>query len=135
MNPTLKNILAVVTGIFAGGAVNMGIIMLSPSIIPPPEGVDLTTMAGLQEGMALFTPKNFIMPFLAHAIGSLVGAFIAARMGARNHLLLALVVGVFFLIGGVSNVLMLPSPMWFNLLDLGVAYIPMAWLGFKLSGR
>lgn len=35
MNPILRNILAVVAGIIAGSAVNMGIIMLSSSIIPP----------------------------------------------------------------------------------------------------
>lgn len=46
---------------------------------------------------------------------------------------MALIVGVLFLIGGVSMVAMLPSPMWFNALDLIVAYIPMAFLGGKLA--
>lgn len=32
-------------------------------------------------------------------------------------------------------VLMLPSPMWFDILDLGVAHLPMSWLGWKLAGR
>ncbi len=32
-------------------------------------------------------------------------------------------------------VLQLPSPMWFNALDLIVAYIPMAYLGGKLVNR
>jgi len=36
MNPIIKNILAVLAGVVLGSAVNMGIIMISGSIIPPP---------------------------------------------------------------------------------------------------
>jgi hypothetical protein len=45
----------------------------------------------------------------------------------------ALAIGVFFLIGGIVNVFMLPSPVWFTILDLAVAYIPMAWLGSMMA--
>lgn len=47
MNPTLRNILAIIAGIAAGSVVNMGIVMISGSVIPPPEGVDATTYEGL----------------------------------------------------------------------------------------
>jgi hypothetical protein len=129
MNPTLKNILAVIAGLIVGSAVNMGIIMMSGSVIPPPPGADLSTMEGLKTSMPLFEPKHFIMPFLAHALGTLVGAFLAAKIASSFKMRCALIVGVLFLIGGISNVFMLPSPMWFNVLDLVVAYIPMAYLG------
>ena len=36
---------------------------------------------------------------------------------------------------GITNVMMLPAPMWFNVVDLVFAYIPAAWLGQKLAGR
>jgi hypothetical protein len=45
----------------------------------------------------------------------------------------ALAIGFFFLIGGIMNVFMLPSPLWFTILDLAGAYIPMAWLGGLLA--
>ena len=44
MNPILRNILAVIAGILIGGAVNMGIILISGKIIAPPAGADVTTM-------------------------------------------------------------------------------------------
>ena len=34
---------------------------------------------------------------------------------------------------GIMMVMMLPSPMWFTLVDLGLAYIPMAYLAGKLA--
>ncbi len=113
MNPTLRNILAVITGLLVGGIVNMGIISISGSLIPPPEGADVTTSDGLKASMHLFQPKHFIMPFLAHALGTFVGALIAALLGATRKMQLAIVVGVFFLIGGIAAVYMLPSPLWF----------------------
>jgi len=84
----------------------------------------------------LFEPKPFIFPFLAHALGTFVGAFVAARLAANNKMRLAIGIGFLFLVGGITNALMLPAPAWFIILDLLIAYIPMAWLGGKLgSGR
>ncbi|MEH6770700.1 hypothetical protein [Maribacter arcticus] len=135
MNPTLKNVLAVVAGLIIGSIVNMGIIMISGSIIPPPEGGDITTIEGLKATMHLFEPKHFIFPFLAHALGTLVGAFLATKIAATRKQLMALLIGVFFLIGGTINISMLDGPMWFNALDLILAYIPMAYLGWMLAKK
>ena len=128
MNPILKNILAVLTGIIIGSAVNMGIIMISSSIIPPPGGADVTTMEGLKASMHLFQPKHFIMPFLAHALGTFAGAILTALIAANHKMIFAMIIGVFFLAGGIMNILMLPSPTWFTVLDLVGAYIPMGYL-------
>ena len=132
MNPILKNILAVVAGILLGGAVNMGIIMISGSIIPPPEGADVTTTEGLKASMHLFQPKHFIFPFLAHALGTFAGALLTAFIAANHKMKFAFGIGVFFLAGGIANILMLPSPLWFTVLDLAAAYIPMSYLAAKL---
>jgi hypothetical protein len=134
MNPALKNILAVVAGIVVGSIVNMGLILVSGSVIPPPEGADVTTMEGLKESMHLFEARHFIFPFLAHALGTLAGAFVAAKLAASHQQYFALGIGAFFLLGGIVNVIGLPAPMWFELLDILAAYIPMGWLGWKLAG-
>lgn len=131
VNPVLRNILAVVAGAVIGSIVNMGLIVIGGKLIPPPAGVDVTSMEGLRAGIHLFQPKNFVFPFLAHALGTLAGAWLAARLAASRKMLMALIVGVLFLIGGIINVVSLSAPMWFNVLDLVVAYIPMAWIGGK----
>ena len=135
MNPKVKNILAVIVGLVVGSIVNMGIVMISGSIIPPPEGGDITTMEGLKATMHLFEPKNFIFPFLAHALGTLVGAFVAAKIAATCKMTMALLIGLFFFIGGSINIYLLGGPLWFSALDLIVAYIPMGYLGWKLAGK
>lgn len=125
--------MAVVAGILIGSVVNMFIINISGSVIPPPEGADLTTSEGLIASMHLFQPKHFIMPFLAHALGTLVGAFIAALIAVNHKMKFALGLGVFFLLGGIAAVFMLPSPLWFNVVDLVLAYIPMGYLGGRIA--
>jgi len=128
-------ILAVTLGLVLGSLVNMGIILMSSSLIPPPEGADVTTMEGLQASIHLFEPKHFLMPFLAHALGTFFGAFVAAFIAKTKKMIMAMIVGVFFLIGGVTNAFMIPSPIWFLALDLLGAYLPTAYLGEKLGNR
>ena len=135
MNKIVRNVLAVITGIILGSAVNMGIIMLQGYFIALPEGVDVTNTESLQSSMHLFGPKHFIFPFLAHAIGTLVGAYLSARIAANHKMKFALGIGIFFLIGGISMVFMMPAPVWFVVLDLSVAYIPTGWLGGRLATK
>lgn len=135
MNPTVRNILGVLVGVIAGGALNMGIIMISGSIIPPPEGVDMTTAEGLVAGMSLLEPKHFLMPFLAHALGTLLGAFIAAKISTKHPMRFALGVGAWNLFGGIMAATMIPAPLWFILVDLIGAYLPMAFMAGKLASK
>jgi len=135
MHPIIRNILAVIAGAILGSIVNMGIIMISGSVIPPPEGVDITTMDGLRESMHLMQPKHFFMPFLAHAIGTFAGALLAGLIAVNHKMYFAMGIGAFFLIGGITNVFLLPSPTWFTILDLVVAYIPMAYIAGKFVAK
>lgn len=130
-----KNILAVFAGVVVGSLVNILLVNVGPSVVPLPEGADISTMESLRDSMKLFTPVNFIFPFLAHALGTLVGAFVAARFAASHHMKFAMAIGVFFLMGGIAAVSMLGGPLWFNLVDLLLAYIPMSFIGATLAGR
>ena len=134
MNPVIRNILAVIAGAIVGSVVNSGLISIGHQVIALPEGADVTTVEGLKAAIHLFEPKHFIFPFLAHALGTLVGALIASKIAVGNKLRTAMIVGVLFLIGGISNCFMLPAPFWFMAVDVLFAYIPMAYLGWKLSG-
>lgn len=137
MPPIIKNVLAVFLGWLGGSAVNMGLINAGYSLYPL-TGVDTSDMAALAEVMPTLDAQHFIFPFLGHALGTLVGAIIAGLIAATDKMKYALIVGVLFLLGGLLVNYMLPGPTWFTVLDLVVAYLPMAWLGgtiaIKLSG-
>jgi hypothetical protein len=136
MHPLLRNVLAVLSGLVVGSVVNMGLIYIGNTLVPAPSGVDVNDPASINLHMADYGPLHFMVPFLAHALGTLAGAWVAARAGASRHLALALIIGVFFLVGGIMAVVMIPAaPLWFKLLDLLVAYLPMAWLGGRMGRK
>ena len=132
MNPTVKNILAVIAGWIGGSAVNMTLIQVGHSVFPI-EGINPEDLEALAEVMPTLDNEYFIFPFLAHALGTLVGAFIAAKVASNRKMTMAMIIGVLFLIGGIIVNTMLPGPTWFTAVDIALAYIPLAWVGGKLA--
>jgi hypothetical protein len=129
----LRNILAIPAGWFIGSIVNIALVNAGPMVFPPPEGADITSMEALKATIHLFEPQHFIFPFLAHALGTLVGAVVAAKLAVKYHARFALAVGVLFFVGGTVAVAMIGGPMWFNILDLVAAYLPMGYLGGRIA--
>jgi hypothetical protein len=135
MSRSVRNVLAVVAGLLVGAGVNMGLIALGPSLIAPPPGVDLSTPEGLAAGIHLFEPRHFVMPFLAHALGTYFGALVAWLVAASHKNAFAWTIGVVFLAGGIAACFMIPAPVWFMAVDLLLAYLPMAWLAIQVGRK
>lgn len=131
----LRNVLAVVVGIAIGGVVNMALVTISPMLIPMPAGVDVNDTESLAKGIHLFEPRHFLMPFLAHALGTFVGALVAYLLAASYKTQLSYAIGAVFLCGGIAASFMIPAPTWFIALDLLAAYLPMAWLAVRIGSR
>lgn len=112
----------------------MALITISGSVIPPPPGVDVNDIESIKSHIDLYQAKHFVFPFLAHALGTLVGAYIAAKFSATRRMTWAWVVGVFNLLGGIAAAVMIPA--WgFAAFDLVLAYLPMAWLGGRMGSN
>ena len=115
-------------GIFFGSTVNIALIISGGELFPINNGMD-------PMNAEMWEIKYFIFPFLAHSIGTLAGAFITAKFSSSYHMIFSISIGLFFLSGGIYMVSILPAPLWFICIDLLLAYLPMAWLGWKLSGK
>ena len=132
MNPILRNILAIIAGWFGGSAINMGLITMGHRVFPI-SGVDLDDMNTLASLMPTLDAKYFIFPFLAHALGTFVGAVLAGLIAATHKMKFAMAIGFLFLLGGIAVNYMLPGPTWFSAVDILFAYIPMAYFGGKVG--
>jgi putative effector of murein hydrolase len=51
MNPIARNILAAIVGFVIGSVVNLGLATIGMSVVPFPEGTDVSTMEALRESM------------------------------------------------------------------------------------
>lgn len=133
MHPILRNILGIILGIFIGGLVNGYIIKYGPQIFPLPDGVTVLNEDTLKNHIHLFKPQHFLTPWLAHALGTFIGSLVTAIF--TRKLISTLIIGLIFFIGGLIMVNMLHPPIWFNILDLMLAYFPMSYLAYLLVPR
>ncbi len=137
MNPILRNIIALILGLAVGMVVNMSLVNMGYSLTPIPgfDPNDPESMANLSEVYKNLDFKFYVFPFLAHALGTLVGAFVAALTAAKHKMKFAIAIGCFFLLGGIMVNYMICGPIWFIALDIIVAYMPMAWIGGEIALR
>ena len=135
MSSTVRTVLAVLGGVVIGSAVNMALVTLGPVLIPPPPGVDVTSAEGLGRTAHLLEPRHYVMPFLAHALGTFAGALAAWMIAVTHRTRIAYGVAAFFLLGGIAASFMIPAPVAFIAADLLLAYIPMAWLAVRVGTR
>lgn len=126
----IQNILGCVAGMFMGSLVNMGVLVLLNRLLAVPAVSDPGNVEQLALLIPHFQPIHFIPAFLAHALGTFTGALIASLCWNGKSFTGAGIIGVLFLVGGISMALSLPAPQWFMALDLGLAYFPPALLGY-----
>ena len=122
----LRVVLSLMLGIVVGSAVNMALIILGSYLVKVPETFNPMNAED-------WTVTLIIFPFLAHSIGTLAGSFTAAKVSKNYHMAISSGIGLWFLAGGIYMTTIIPAPAWFEISDLVICYIPMAWLGWNLS--
>ena len=110
MKDSLRNMTWIFVGIVMGSIVNLCLVSLGMVLIPPPAGLDLSDPEVLKDNIKLLPPKSFLFPWLAHALGTLIGAFLVARYAAMKPFVGATVIAAFFLNGGLMMVLSVGGP-------------------------
>lgn len=134
MSPVVRKIVFIIVGLIVGSIVNMLLVRLGITLVTPPAGADMSTPEGIKAAMPLFSAHHFIFPFLAHALGVLVGAYVATRWSRSASRTPAMIVASLFFVGGLSSMFLMPgAPVWFIAADLVLAYFPMGLLGYRLG--
>ena len=132
MKQILINVFAVLAGWIIGSSLNMGLVELG-NLVFPIKDVNTNSMEELALVIPTLTATYFIFPFLAHALGTFLGAFIAWKIASGHKMRIAMSIGGLFLLGGIAVNYLLPGPKWFAILDLTLSYLPMAYFGGLLA--
>ncbi len=135
MKNKARAVFAILIGIILGFAINMSLIIIGSALIPAPERVNPQDVDSIAANIDLFGPQNFIFPFLAHAMGTLVGVVVAYGIASSQKRGIAWFMGGFFLLGGIYATTVIPAPTWYVIVDLVGAYLPMAWLGIIIMEK
>ncbi len=105
------NVAAFFAGAFCGAAVNMMLIQLNGVFFPPPVALDYSDPAALDAYVANLPLVALLVVIVAHLAQAFVGGWVGARLAA-HAMPMALVLGVFSMIGGIANLMMITHPTW-----------------------
>lgn len=130
----LRKILAVVIGMLVGAMVVALIDMLGHTVYPFPEGLDMDDSAAVAAYLAGAPLGAMLFVVLAWVMGSFVAGAVATLICNDGKSVYALICGVLLLIAGITTLLMIAHPTWMWIVS-AFAYIPPAWLGYRLARK
>lgn len=132
-NFMLRNIGAVIAGLFVGSLVNMAFVLLNSYVLfPMPEGMDMMDPERFNAYLATLPVAAFLVVLVAHLGQAFVGGWVAARIGTRP-MVLAMIVGALSLLGGIMNAMQIDGPSWM-LIEMPL-YLVVAFAAGKLVER
>lgn len=130
----LRRILAITAGIAVFTIVVMLMDSVSHQLHPMPHGMDPQDHGMMMQHMAAAPFGVMFAVMLGWIIGTLAGAFAAAKISTTHKRLAAGIVGALAFAGTTMNVFMLPHPWW--MIVGGLAGIAVAaHVGWKLGDR
>jgi hypothetical protein len=127
------SVLAIVLGAVVGCGVIFAIQSVNSLLYPFPQGLDPSKdPERFNAYVASLPPTAFIIVLTSWGVGTLAGAWLAAWLSPRARFVHGMIIGGLFLATGISIFLILPHPLWFTIVGLGV-FLPAAWLGVVLA--
>jgi hypothetical protein len=133
MHPIVRSVVAILGGVIAGVVLISAIQRLGHVFYPQPPDFDLKDHEAVKALMNDMPLGGFLMLLLGYAAGTLGGAWLAAKLAGRARVRHGLVVGLFFLLASVANLVMIPfHPVWFIVVNL-LLIMPAAYAGGKLA--
>ena len=128
----IRNLTAVIIGIIAGMIVNMSIIELNfKTLHPMPEGLDMRDPKQFQVFIDTLPASGFLVSMIAHLAQSFIGGWVAARLGSSRPMLLAMIIGIISLAGGVLMMTAIKGPAWM-MIELPL-YLIVAWSAGRME--
>jgi hypothetical protein len=128
----IRGVLGIAFGIFCGFGVTWLCQLPSYALYPPPEGLDFKDVDAMGEWIKTLPAGAFIIVLFSHAAGAFAAGLVCILIKQEVWNTGVIILGVLFLIAGIMNLVMIPHPIWFAVVDLAL-YIPAAIAGAKLA--
>ena len=128
-----RKILGIISGLICGGLTVALIESISSFLHPIPENFDPKNIDQMKAFIGSLPANAFMIVLLAHLLGSLVAGLVASLVIKETWTTGAILLGLFFTSAGIANLVMIPHPAWFAVIDTFL-YLPAAYLGATLAG-
>jgi hypothetical protein len=130
MKALLRNILALLAGVFSGVILISLLEQFNVRLYPPPSGFDPRNAESVKAYAATLPPPAFLIVLGSYLVGFTAAVFLATRLSGSVHHRQGVLAAAFFGAASVMNLLALPHPVWFWVANL-VVLVAAAWLGLR----
>ena len=127
----IRNVAAALAGIVTAFVMIMLIEKLGHFIYPPPPDLDFSNPEAIRPYMATLPFLALMFPMLAWITGTFAGSLVACSIATARPMAFAIIVGGLVFAGTVSNLIVIPHPLWFSVLSL-LGIVASAWLAMRL---
>lgn len=127
-----KLILAVLGGVVVGVLTIFAIESVNMVRFPGPEGLNMEDKEAFNAYVASLPLSALLTVLFAFAFGSFMAGFVSSKIADSKQLVVSIICGVLLMGAGIVNIIMIPHPMWFNIVTI-VIFIPMAIWGSKVA--
>ena len=128
----LRTLLGIIVGLVTAMLLIFALAAAGMMVFPPPAGMQLNNQADLAQLVAQSSMGKKAWVVFGWAFASFVSGWVAARISRVYPRFAALAVAALIMIGTVMNAMVIPHPMWMNLLGV-VLPVPLALLGARLA--
>ncbi|MCW3161683.1 hypothetical protein [Chryseobacterium oryctis] len=127
----LRNILAVLGGIFSGSICVWLMESLGHYLYPLPKGMKPNDIEAFKDYIANAPFMALFFVILSYGVAAFVAGFVASKITKNGKHTAAIVCGIIFLFFTVYNMVVLPTPVWFWV--LGIVVWGLVLIGSKLA--
>jgi hypothetical protein len=128
----MKNVLAVICGVVAAMVIFFLFEYISHSAHPFPKNLDMKNSVAMNEYLSSIPFYVFVVVLAGYAVGSFVAGFIIGKMSGSPNRALPLIAGILFTVGAIINLVSIPHPIWFSVVNL-LIYIPLVLAGHSTA--
>ena len=129
-----RSVFAIVLGLVLAVALVVGIEVVNSILHPLPSGLDPCDPEVMKAHVVNYPPVILLLAGLAWALTVLLSAWLATRLGTGRHPAHGILIGALLFAAAIANMLMLPYPVWFWVLNL-VAFPVCIYLGARFGAR
>jgi hypothetical protein len=128
----IRSILAGIVGIVVAFGIVVANETLGHMMFPPQEGIDFTDPEVVRPYLASLPAWKLLQVMAGWVIGVFAGILVAAWIGRTRVLAYTVIIGGLMLAATISNLIIIPHPMWFNVTSLGAIALG-AWLAKSIA--
>lgn len=128
----MKSFLAVVLGIVVSFSIILLMERLGVTLFPSKMKVNPNDYEAVRSMMNRIPVPALLIVILGHGLGMFLGAFVSNRIQPKS-LNSLLIIFLLVLLGTISNLAIIPHPLWFNFADIGIVLLAalIAWRGLS----